>query len=598
MFEFFKKKKEDIPPDVGKEAISTEIPEPEQTDFENDDIEEDIGKSGKKKGKGKLKSESYSASSERTMLEFEKVFSRLESMNELIKGYNERMGALSQQVGELRGMNISNEKAISKIEVESARAIDIVSEVEPEKLRIDFQKVEMKVEALSEKIESNKQFMDVVMRELKEIRSKMGTFLGTAELIKLNQDVKSELLGAQQMATKSRMYSDKTEQLFSEMKRGVAESQKIHELVKMLDANYSGMVKEVEKFKVDFSNIVNQNDFNDFKKRIGERFVNFEMILNSVERLRDENERLGRIIETILGISQQNKRDIADLAISIGDDHIKKVSDYDNRLNSILGILDALAGQITEIKAKVGIKGKISVKARKMIDNDNKLKLQNLEVNPKVSKPLETSQPEVHENVKRIQDNSGKGNEQIEQSLKEIEVARAADKSSAEIEADITYNSAKAKNEEESKIIKKPLEKHFHKKFSYKQEHKSPEVREHKNIANKKIKGNKNEQKAKKPNKGVVEFIREARKRGFDDYEIKEPLLKQGWPIEEVEKSFAYLKPKFEYKNIANKKNIIHHHKHKPKHALPEIKHKEKKQGVHLAKKNKESNHSKLGGIL
>ncbi len=50
-------------------------------------------------------------------------------------------------------------------------------------------------------------------------------------------------------------------------------------------------------------------------------------------------------------------------------------------------------------------------------------------------------------------------------------------------------------------------------------------------------------------NKGVVEFIREARKRGFDDYEIKEPLLKQGWPLEEIEKSFAYLKPKFEYKN-------------------------------------------------
>ena len=51
------------------------------------------------------------------------------------------------------------------------------------------------------------------------------------------------------------------------------------------------------------------------------------------------------------------------------------------------------------------------------------------------------------------------------------------------------------------------------------------------------------------PNKELVEFIREARKRGFDDYQIKEPLLKNGWPIEEIEKAFCILKPKYKFKN-------------------------------------------------
>jgi len=51
-------------------------------------------------------------------------------------------------------------------------------------------------------------------------------------------------------------------------------------------------------------------------------------------------------------------------------------------------------------------------------------------------------------------------------------------------------------------------------------------------------------------NKQLIKFIREARKRGFDDLNIKTPLLKHGWPIEEVEKAFAFLnkskdKPKF-----------------------------------------------------
>ena len=54
------------------------------------------------------------------------------------------------------------------------------------------------------------------------------------------------------------------------------------------------------------------------------------------------------------------------------------------------------------------------------------------------------------------------------------------------------------------------------------------------------------------PNKSNIElinFIKEARKRGFDDYQIKEPLLKNSWPLNEVEKAFASLKPNTEFKN-------------------------------------------------
>ena len=53
----------------------------------------------------------------------------------------------------------------------------------------------------------------------------------------------------------------------------------------------------------------------------------------------------------------------------------------------------------------------------------------------------------------------------------------------------------------------------------------------------------------KMPNKELVKFIRESRKRGFDDFEIREPLLKKGWPLEEIEKAFYILKPKYKLKN-------------------------------------------------
>ena len=52
-----------------------------------------------------------------------------------------------------------------------------------------------------------------------------------------------------------------------------------------------------------------------------------------------------------------------------------------------------------------------------------------------------------------------------------------------------------------------------------------------------------------KANPELISFIKLARKRGYDDFQIKEPLLKKGWPFEEIEKAFATIKPKYKFKN-------------------------------------------------
>ncbi len=56
-----------------------------------------------------------------------------------------------------------------------------------------------------------------------------------------------------------------------------------------------------------------------------------------------------------------------------------------------------------------------------------------------------------------------------------------------------------------------------------------------------------------KPNPDLVKFIREAKKRGFDDYQIRNPLLKEGWGLDEIEAAFYVLRPgkpvKYKFKN-------------------------------------------------
>jgi len=47
----------------------------------------------------------------------------------------------------------------------------------------------------------------------------------------------------------------------------------------------------------------------------------------------------------------------------------------------------------------------------------------------------------------------------------------------------------------------------------------------------------------------LVNFIKEARRRGFSDLQIRRALLKQGWPLSEIESVFLQLNPKFKLKN-------------------------------------------------
>lgn len=43
-------------------------------------------------------------------------------------------------------------------------------------------------------------------------------------------------------------------------------------------------------------------------------------------------------------------------------------------------------------------------------------------------------------------------------------------------------------------------------------------------------------------NQDLVKFIKKARQRGFDDHDIRTPLIEKGWPEKEVEAAFSTFK--------------------------------------------------------
>lgn len=49
--------------------------------------------------------------------------------------------------------------------------------------------------------------------------------------------------------------------------------------------------------------------------------------------------------------------------------------------------------------------------------------------------------------------------------------------------------------------------------------------------------------------KTLIQFIQQARNRGFSDLQIRKALIEKGWQIEAIEQVFSKLNPKFKLKN-------------------------------------------------
>jgi len=363
MFNLFKKRESNGPPDIGKEEVENE----DNADNGMNDFDDaHYLKVPKKDSRSResmrnsppqpyLPKPSQNSSYDRSF-DIEKINARLEMINSLIAAFNERFAGFNQQVGEIRAMAIANEKNLSVSNLEARKAVDIVKEVDPEKLRLDYQRIDFKMSTFVSKLDSYKQYVDSIMEELKELKRRANLFEGTDALLKLNEDVKKDLIQIQKVNSRVRMNADKSEQVFIELSKGLHENEKLNQMIINLDESYSGLKKEIEKLNLDYTQILGLDDFDEFKKKIAGKFVILENNLSDVQKIKNEHEKLSKAIGKILLMEKRNEEDIADVGLTKGNTNIRKVSDYEQKLFSILEITEKMASEISKIKERLGIK--------------------------------------------------------------------------------------------------------------------------------------------------------------------------------------------------------------------------------------------------
>ena len=157
----------------------------------------------------------------------EKVNALMNFLMESKKGDTEKIARVNEQIGELRSSIAEREKQIKDLEADAIKSIDLVKEVKPEKLLFEVSKVDVKTQAIQAKLENYEKISNNIIGEIKDVKTKIKAFKGTEEVLKLNQEVKKELIDIKKIASSVDINTNKVENIFTNIQKESADLRNI-----------------------------------------------------------------------------------------------------------------------------------------------------------------------------------------------------------------------------------------------------------------------------------------------------------------------------------------------------------------------------------
>ncbi len=217
----------------------------------------------------------------------ERLKAQVEALSEFRKIVLERMNTMSEQLGELRSIIISKEREIREIEAKATKAFDMVSEVQPEKLRIDLQKEATKREALMGEIKTLQERATAMENQLREIRAKLQTIRGVEEIVKMNEEIKKELMEMKRMESRIGAHADKVEDIYLNVEKRFTDFERYKEMVSGLESRIEEMEKDLKDVKARLPKFIDRDDFNKLRNEIRSKLLDAEKLLESMKEIQE-----------------------------------------------------------------------------------------------------------------------------------------------------------------------------------------------------------------------------------------------------------------------------------------------------------------------
>lgn len=348
----------------------------------------------------------------------DKLKAQTEANNELRQMFSEKFSRIDEEIGELRTMLIDRERDMQSLEIKATKAVDLVSEVQPEKLMIEVKRQDVKNESLRSKLETFEQLNDSIMQELKNVRNSIRTFRGVKEIEKMTKEVLDYDVVIKKIHAEIEQDSDKVETIFLEFNKKFEEFRHFKQLADDLNESFKNIVADTENLKVKFSELVEQDKFDEFKNKVMKLISSFKSdedkfgkFLKEFDRLRTNFE---NVVDTYKEFQKDRKMDKVELKSAMSDilkSLETKLAMRDKSIENVRGKLDSKIKIIDTINKKMMVmSGQLTKKIDKTLTvkkDQIKLKSEIRKLSVQMSK-LNKTNVKLEKEITRLKQNKNK----------------------------------------------------------------------------------------------------------------------------------------------------------------------------------------------
>ncbi len=190
-----------------------------------------------------------------------KINATISAFKEINKSTSERFNNLQEQMGEIRGTINDSNRTMGFLEVKATKAADLVESVHPDKLMIQVQKLDGKIEGLRAVLESKEAMIQNLLDQLRKARAELMIYQGVEQVIKMSEEVKTEILNAKKLVGMVERHADKVENVFIESQKTYREFNTFASMLESQKSELKEVSQKVDKMEIALAAMLRSKDF-------------------------------------------------------------------------------------------------------------------------------------------------------------------------------------------------------------------------------------------------------------------------------------------------------------------------------------------------
>ncbi len=182
--------------------------------------------------------------------DMDKVKVELQVVNEMRKATSEQNAKIEEQIGELRGILSDKERELKEMQVNVAKSVELLGQIRPEKVIVELQRQNAKIEMVEARIKSYHKISEKIMTDFKSIRKEVAPFKGVSQLIKFSNKIKDDLELIEKTKNMVERHANEAEKILIRIESKYAEFERYKKAGEQMKQQFNEVLKELDGIKV------------------------------------------------------------------------------------------------------------------------------------------------------------------------------------------------------------------------------------------------------------------------------------------------------------------------------------------------------------